>query len=94
MIAFGEYSSEFNDFWTEILDQDYVAMAPMTDRLIPSGEQIGAVPWQSEDELQFGNSYGMKVVGEFWSKPESGELIEISEIDLYPYRQGDQQAPW
>jgi hypothetical protein len=44
MIAFGEYSSEFNDFWTEILDQDYVAMAPMTDRLIPSGEQIGAVP--------------------------------------------------
>jgi len=93
MIAFGEYSPEFSDFWTELRDQDYVAMAPLMDRIIPGGEQIGAVPWESEDELQFGNSYSIKVFGEFWSKPESGELIEISEIDLYPYRQGEQPAP-
>lgn len=64
------------------------------DRIIPGGEQIGSVPWESEDELQFGNSYSIKVFGEFWSDPESGELVEIGEIDLYPYRPGEQPVPW
>ena len=94
MIAFGEFSPEFKNFWTEIRDQDYVAMAPLMDRIIPGGEQIGAVPWESEDELQFGNSYSIKVFGEFWSKPESGELIMIDQIDLYPYREGEQEPHW
>ncbi len=69
-------------------------MAPLMDRIIPGGEQIGAVPWESEDELQFGNSYSIKVCGEFWSDPESGDLVEIGEIDLYPYRPEDQPIPW
>lgn len=66
-------------------------MAPLMDRIIPGGEQIGAVPWESEDELQFGNSYSVQIYGEFWSKPESGELILIDQIDLYPYRTGEQE---
>ncbi len=93
MIAFGEYDPQFSEFWNEMRDQDYVAVAPLMDRIIPGGEQIGAVPWESEDELQFGNSYSIKVFGEFWSKPESGELIEISAVDLYPYRVGEQDPP-
>ncbi len=94
MIAFGEVMPEFSGFWNEIRDQDYVAMAPLLDRMITGGEAIGAVPWESEDELQFGNSYGIKVYGEFWSKPESGDLILIDQIDLYPYREGEQEPHW
>jgi hypothetical protein len=92
-IAFGELPGEFNDFWTQLRGTEYVYLQPLTDEITPGGEQIGQVPWGDDDELQFGNSYSIPVFGEFYSRPETGELIQINEVDLYPYRLGEQDPP-
>ena len=93
-IAFGEIQPEFNTFWDEIRDADYVAIQPLTDIIYPGGEVTGTPPWDTEDELQYGNSYSIEIFGEFWSKPETAELIQIGEVDIWPYRLGEQPPPW
>ena len=93
-IAFGELPGELNDFWNQLRGTEYVYLQPLTDEITPGGEQVGNVPWGNEDELTFGNSYSIAVFGEFYSRPDTGELIQISEVDIYPYRYGEQDAPW
>jgi hypothetical protein len=94
VLAFSDIQPEFESFWNEIRDNDYVAIQPLFDRILSTGDQIGAVPWDSPDQLQYGVQYSITLFGEFWSDPETLELIQIEQVDVYPYRLGEQAAPW
>lgn len=93
VLAFNQDIPEFNVFYNELYDSDYVDLTLMSERIIPGGEQVGAVPWESEDELQYANTYSVNFTGEFTSNPYTGELIQISTIRVSGYNPGE-PAPW
>lgn len=93
IIAMGMITPEFVSFHDEIDDSDYITLALMHDKITPGGQQEGTVPWGDDEETVFIATYSVDVFGEFWSDTETGDLIEISEIDLYPYRTGEAK-PW
>lgn len=84
---------EFSAFYDELYDADYVDLTLMTERIIPGGEQVGATPWDSEDELQYGNSYSVAVSGEFTSNASTNDLVQISTIRVSGYTPGE-APPW
>lgn len=94
MLAFGDQIPEFSGFLEELVDSDYVDLTVMTERIIPGGEQTGAVPWGTEDELQFGTSYSVAVYGEFVNNVTTGELVQISAVEVWPYEQGRGTPHW
>lgn len=93
LLAFGNTVPEFKTFYDELHDSDYVDITLMTERILPGGEQVGAVPWQSEDELSFANTHSVRVVGELASNPSTGDLIEIGTIRVSGYTP-DEPPPW
>jgi hypothetical protein len=93
MLALGKNMPEFLDFWERLETETYVPLRLMTDVIDPGGEQVNEVPWQSEDERLFSNRYSVQVFGEFLSDPDSGDLIEIDTVELFPYEFGT-PPPW
>ena len=93
ILAMGQVQPEFVRFHDEIDDSDYITISLMTDQITPGGTQEGTVPWGDDEQTVFIATYSVKLFGEFYSNLSTGDLIEISEIDLYPYRTGE-PAPW
>ncbi len=93
MLAFAEVMPEFNTFFSELNDADYVAVTLQTERLIPGGEQVTPAPWGDEDTLVHSVTYSVEVFGEFISDATTGGLIQINSVIVSPYLTGT-PPPW
>lgn len=93
LLAFAPVLPEFEGFYDQIENAEHIQIALMRDQITPGGEQVGETPWGTEDERMYGNQYSVAVVGEFFSDPHSGDLIEIERVNLYPFTP-DQPVPW
>jgi hypothetical protein len=89
----GERVPEFKVFYDEIDDADYILIEAQKNVITPGGFTTGDVPWQSPDEQTFAASYHQQIHGEFFTDPSTGDLIQISAVELYPYLQGH-NPPW
>ena len=85
ILAFGEDVPEFQIFHQDIHDYDFVGIKLMTDYITPGGQGVAAVPWNAEDEQLYTSSYSVKLFGEFFTDPQTANLINISKISIYPY---------
>lgn len=84
MFAFGDLDSPEARFLKSIYDNSYISVSLNTDELNPGGqsENIGA-PWQ-EDQIIYNDSYAFQMVGQFASDVQTGQLVELSAIDIDP----------
>lgn len=93
ILSLGETMPEFETFQDNLLNGTYVDLQYLPDIIHPGGDVSDTVPWDNPDERAFGTSYSIDVVGEFYSEPYTGELIEINSIEVHAYRP-DQPVPW
>lgn len=89
LLAFNEVIPEFKGFLGDISDNDYVSLVVNNEIITPHGDNTAPVPWGNADELIFGKTYSMPLHGEFYSNADTGELIEISTVQAWPYRPGE-----
>lgn len=105
IIAFGDTVPEFQRFHQDIHDYDFAAIKLMTDRIMPGGEATAPVPWEDENAQLYTRSYSVELFGEFFTDPQTAQLISISKISLWPYTSGmavptgsthpdDADVPW
>lgn len=88
MFAFGNLIPGFADFWQEIRDYDWVALQINTDHVQESGDQVVQVPWGDDETPVFTDSLTFDVFGEFFTVPTTGDLVQISQVTVYPYPHG------
>lgn len=88
MFAFGDQIPAFQTFWKEIRDYDWVELQINTDSIQESGDQVVSVPWSDDEIPVFTDSITLQVLGEFYTDPQTGGLVQISRINLFPYRPG------
>jgi hypothetical protein len=93
LLALGRNMPEFIDFYNRAENDKYLLVQLNTEVITPSGEQTGTAPWDNPDTIVYGNRYSVPLIGEFYSDPWTGELVEISAVELYPYEEGT-PAPW
>lgn len=91
MFAFGDLIAGFADFWQEIRDYDWVALQINTDHVQEGGDQVVTVPWGDDETPVFSDSLTFEVFGEFFTVPTTGELVQISQVNVYPYQSGAPQ---
>lgn len=91
-IAFGKDIPGFQKFWSELYDNDFIALQINTEHITPSGDSVADVPWGNPDEHIFTTAYSVELIGEFFSNPYTGGLVQISEVIAYPYKK-DQPIP-
>lgn len=91
LLAFGYDSSIFKPFWDEIWDEEFIAMTMLTDSLTHGFPSEIPSPWGEENELLYKSQVSCGVTGEFYSDSTTGGLVQISAVNLYPYR--DSQNP-
>lgn len=70
-------------------DADYTTLVVNTEVITPRGTNQTPVPWESQDEMIFSQTYSVPVHGEFYSNADTGELIQISAVQAWPYRPGE-----
>lgn len=92
---------EFGDFFTRVHDGDFVRIQLNTDTIRNGGDGVVPVEWQGKNERIFTTTYTIRVLGDFYSDSWTGQLIEIDQVGIYPYRLGDPEptgssdpAPW
>ena len=85
ILAFGEGDDLLKTFTDQIMNSTYIDLQFLKDQIHPGGEVVGNPPWESETELTFGTSYSIDVLGEFYSNPWTGELVQIEHVQLHPY---------
>jgi len=88
IMAMGKDVAAYKPFFEQIYDEDFVSLQLNTSAMYPGGETVGPAPWENSNENIFITSYGADAVGSFISEPETGNLIRISEVRTYPYREG------
>lgn len=93
MLQFGRIVPSLKPFYDHIENGQSMLLQFNNDVITPSGEQTQPVPWGNQDELIFGNRYSVRVFGDFYSSTTTGDLITISDVELFPYRD-DQPPPW
>lgn len=101
-IMFGRYApSVTNTFWNEIVDDDYIWLELITENIQPGGVSSMPAPWQSENDLLFVGSYVIQSKAEFASDSDTGDLVPINKVKVFPYREdqavptgSDDPAPW
>ena len=85
LFAFGKDIPAFAKFQDQIRNQRYVTLVIMSDSFTEGTDMAMPPAWNPQsNELLFSNSMTFQVFGEFFTSPSSGDLIEISEIDLFP----------
>lgn len=105
LFAFGPDIPVFQNFRDQIMNQEFVTMTLMTDSIQETGDSVTNPSWDQNNELVFTDSLILRVIGEFFTEPTTGNLIEIDTINLYPYQPGqsipagsqvgnDPQVPW
>lgn len=90
LLAFSDVIEQFNNFREEMTDEDYVLLVPNFEVITPHGENTAPVPWDNPDEMIYASTYSVPVHGEFYSDVSTGTLIEISSVQAWPYRPGEQ----
>jgi hypothetical protein len=93
LLAFGHVIPEFTNFKDELADGDYVRIVLLTDRITPQGQQTNPVPWGNSNELIYSQTYSVQLYGEFYSEVTTGDLVLISDVEVYPYLTGT-LPPW
>lgn len=88
MFAFGDQIPGFADFWKEIGDYDFVSLQINTEHIQEGGDQVVSVPWGDDETPVFSDSLTLNVFGEFYTVPTTGELVPISQVNVYPYIHG------
>ena len=90
ILAFSSHSSNFKSFFNDIYDADFVRITLLTEYISPSGDNANPVPWNNDgEEFIYSTSYSVQSQAEFYSSVETGELVTINNVNLYPYRFGD-----
>lgn len=89
ILAFGDVDSWLNRFQRDVLGSTYIDLQYLTDIIHPMGEVVGQVPWASETEMTFATNYAIDVLGEFYSHPYTGDIVTIENVNVFPYRKGD-----
>jgi hypothetical protein len=94
MFAFGREIPEFKHFMDELVDDDFIALQVNTDKIIPGGDNTVTPPWGNPDDNIFSTSYGVEILGEFFTDPRTSDLVRIDKIIARPYIQGHLMPNW
>ena len=92
LLAFGREIPTFSDFHHDLMNGDFVDMQINTEVIEESGDGVAQVPWGTDEEPVFTDSVSVNLLGEFFTNPTTGGLIEIDRVVAYPYRY-DQPVP-
>lgn len=92
IIAFPGASAAYKKFHTEIYDGEYIDMQIQASQIIPGGDSVLDVPWDDPTRKLYQSTYSIQIMGEFYATHDSGELVNINDVKVYPYR-GDQAQP-
>lgn len=78
--AFGALMPSASVFYSTMLSSDLVNMTPQSDILTAGGqtESVGT-PWD-DDKLCYQDSYSFRVIGQFRSRVQDVEFVNLSEI--------------
>lgn len=88
IIAFHGATSGNSRFYTEIFDSEYIDMQLGMDKITPSGDQVEAVPWDDPTRRLYTASYSVPIIGEFYAVRDTGLLVTIDDVEVFPYRPG------
>lgn len=91
LLAYGYDSPIFKPFWDEAMDDDYIAITLLNGTINAGFSSETPAPWDT-DQLLYKMTSSVGVTGEFYSDPVSGGLVQISAVNVYPYR-SDQNPP-
>ena len=92
VIGAGRFQADMSPFWQEIYDDDFIILNMATENLQPGGVGTQPTPWEGENELVHTGQYIVRVTGEFFSDPQTNEMVRIRQVNVYPYRE-DQEIP-
>jgi hypothetical protein len=92
MIAFPGAYTAYRTFQQEIFDSEFIDMQIIGDHVDPGGDSIQDVPWDDPTRKLYVATYSIPIIGEFFATHDTGELINISDVKVYPYR-ADQTEP-
>lgn len=92
MIAFPGGFAAYKIFHTKIFDSEYIDMQMIADHITPTGDSVGDVPWDDPTRKLYQAGYSLDIMGEFYATHDTGDLVTITDVKIYPYR-ADQQVP-
>jgi hypothetical protein len=88
VIAFHHATEGNSRFYEEIFDSEFIDMQIGMDNVTPGGDQVENVPWDDPTRKLYTATYSVPIIGEFYALRESGVLVTISDVELFPYRPG------
>jgi len=88
IIAFHGATAGNSRFYTEIFNSEYIDMQLGMDKISASGDQVEDVPWDDPTRKQYTASYSVPIIGEFYALRDTGALVTIDDVEIYPYRDG------
>lgn len=91
LFAFGDQIPGFVDFRGEMRDSDFVDIQINTDNIKEGGDGVVTVPWADDEEPVFTDSLTFDILGEFFTEPTTGSLVEIERVNVFPYQPGAPQ---
>ena len=92
ILAFRNDDILFQKFRDELYDEEFVSLQLLLSSMIPGGEEQVPAPWENKNEFVYLTNYTISGVGSFFSNPITSGLIEIGQINFFPYRP-DQNIP-
>lgn len=92
MIAFPGAFQAFKTFHTEIYDSEFIDMQIIADHVVPGGDTVQDVPWDDPTRKLYVSTYSLPIIGEFYATHDTGELVNISDVKIYPYRSDQTEA--
>lgn len=92
MIAFPGANNAYKTFHTEIYDGEFIDMQISSDHIIPGGDSVTDVPWDAPTRKLYQATYSLEIMGEFFAVHDSGVLVTLDDVNIYPYR-ADQPEP-
>jgi hypothetical protein len=93
LFAFGHEMPSMRNFYTEIVDVDWIALQILFRKITTSGDSAPSQAyWGEPADLVYTKSLSFPFLAELYSNPDTGGLVTIENINLYPYRP-DQAVP-
>ena len=88
VIAFHHANEGHSRFFEEIFDSEFLDLQIGMGQVSAGGDQVEDVPWDDSTRKLYTATYTIPIIGEFYALRESGVLVTITDVELFPYRPG------
>lgn len=88
ILSMGREMRIYKPVFDFIENMDFITLTMNSETITPNGENVADVPWENSDELLYQSGYQVQMIGNFFTNAETGDLIEIEQVNVNPYREG------